>query len=134
MKQIHYTIKSSDELHRPDIFSRGALEFTFRLLRHHSPSLALAVQNVLAGNILTLDSPLHSTPPSRTSDHFMVYVDAHTVGKVVAALTEIGQQALANKQRQDSGQLIVLRTLIQEWASLTEWLLENAESNAANYS
>lgn len=105
----------------PDIFSRGVLELTFRLLRHHNPTLALVVQNVLASKKLPTLAPHDSA-----SDHFYVNIDAITIGKIVAALTEIGEQALQNEHHQD-GIRIVIKTLIHEWIVLTESIVHEVQ-------
>ncbi|TQV67778.1 hypothetical protein FKG94_24940 [Exilibacterium tricleocarpae] len=104
---------------KPEIFSRGALELTFRLMRKRHPGLALAVQNVLAGK------PLPGSNDAAT-DHFHVSLEARTVGKIVAALTEMGQHSLEHNGSSAQGRRVVIKTLIHEWIALAEWIIIQA--------
>ena len=101
----------------PEVFSRGALELTFRLLRSRHPSLALSVQNILAGKPL----------PGAASDQFHINLDARTVGRVVAALTDMGEQSLHSGSDADQGRRVVISTLIREWMTLAEWIIIRAD-------
>ncbi len=129
--------------HNPNIFSRGALELTFKLLRHRRPSLAMSIQNLMTRGQLqdqpqqlggfgnsSYGTPLNqqSVQPRQHSDKFSVNVDAHTIGQIVSQLTEIGQNALQENDR-PSGQLILLRSLIQDWMELAEWVLQQDENH-----
>ncbi len=104
----------------PEVFSRGALELSFRLLRKRNPALALEIQNVLVCG--KLPCPKND---NQTNDRFHVNMGAHTVGKIIAALTEMGQQALLDDTGL-RGRRVVIRTLIQEWMSLAEWIIIQA--------
>ena len=114
---------------RPDVFSRGALELTFKLLRKQNPRLALDVQNQLQG-LATLREITEQVAPRKTSDHFHITLDAHTIGKVVEALTMLGQNLLDDSAK-DTGTLVVIRSLIKDWIELAEWVLVNAEDPAS---
>ena len=120
---ISNTEKSSPD--RPDVFSRGALELTFKLLRKQNPRLALDVQNQLQG-LATLREVTEQVPARKVSDHFHITLDAQTIGKVVEALTALGQNLLDNSPK-DNGTLVVVRSLIKDWIELAEWVLVNAE-------
>jgi len=112
---------------RPDIFSRGALELTFKLLRKHNARLALDVQNQLQGKRV-LEAVISNTESNPNSEHFQITLDASTVGKVVDALTTQGQKLLDSAQK-DSGTLVVIRSLMKDWIELAEWILIHTEQS-----
>jgi len=112
---------------RPDIFSRGALELTFKLLRKHNARLALDVQNQLQGK-RTLEAVVSNTEQNPNGEHFQITLDASTVGKVVDALTTQGQELLDSAQK-DSGTLVVIRSLMKDWIELAEWILIHTEQS-----
>jgi len=107
----------------PDLLSRGALEMTYKMLRSAYPSLALAVRNLLIKH-----TPQGSKPSSSQALYAKINIslDASTIGKIVSALTNLGEKALENKEI-EGGKLVVLRSLIEDWASLAEWILAKAE-------
>lgn len=125
--QQRQTFDNSICIQRPDIFSRGALDLTFRLLRQNNPSLALEVRNILAGETVPLEDAAFHTPQG---DHFFITMPAQRIGRVVKALTQLGQDALQDRQS-DTGKLVVLRTLIKEWMTLAEWIIVSAEENTS---
>ena len=136
-----------EELELPaDLFSRATLEQTFQVIRHACPSLALSLQNILAGQCKQ-DSPLQNAPKRtdyqylcehnhiEASDLFMIKLDATTIGQIVFHLTLIGQDALNRRaqkqhteqhqeQQQEQEQLKELRFLIKKWSLLGEWLIQ----------
>ena len=59
-------------------------------------------------------------------------LSAHTIGKIVSALTEIGQQALANNGMPPE-HLNQLRMLIEDWVQLTQWVLDHTAPDKAAY-
>ncbi len=118
---------------RPDVFSRGALELTFKLLRKNNPRLSLEIQNQLQGiRAIVRDSELQNnvsqSPPASDLDHFQITLDASTIGKVVDALTHMGQQFLDSAEK-DSGTLVVIRSLMNDWIELAEWILLHSEDS-----
>lgn len=108
-----------------DFFSHQTLELSFRLLRNNSPGLAFAIKK-------TLDQiswvPYDILKGMHTGEmHFnaelVAILNVHTLGKIVSALTDIGEQALTRSDLpQDHVNL--LRTVIDDWAQLTEWVLK----------
>ena len=119
---------SSNSLHssRPDIFSRGALELTFRLLRHNNVELALDIQNQLQGNKMP---GLASRDPRAklARDHFKITLNPQTIGRIVDALTQLGEKYLREQKKSEPGQLAVIRTLIVDWVALAEWHIAQVE-------
>lgn len=119
--------KLSPVIRRPDVLSRGVLDASFKLLRPHHPGLALQLQNILAGERFSLRQHAQA---SAITDHFHIQLDPRTVGKIVDALTQLGNAAL-QQHNSEPGALMVLRTLIKEWMSLAEWIVQHAEQNLA---
>ena len=107
----------------PNLFSRDTLELTFSVLRKHSPSAALEVRNQLAGECF-IDN--NSALGELHTEYFPITLDARVIGKIINAMTELGQSALETAKH-DKGQLIVLRRLIKEWMALAEWIILKAE-------
>ncbi|GAB3100544.1 hypothetical protein G8770_04490 [Aestuariicella hydrocarbonica] len=113
---------------RPDLFSRGALELTFRVLRRHKPQLAMDVQNILQGNKVEAQTlkPLSRVNPKSTADHFYVSLPPQTIGQVVKALTHLGEEMLAQPDR-GNGKLLIIRTLMKDWMDLADWIIMQVE-------
>ncbi len=118
------TASSQSIQYRPDLFSRGALELTFKLLRvHNNARLALDVQNQLQ------EAPTEGQPTrNRHQDLFRVTLEAHTVGKIIDALTSMGNTLLNNPER-ESGTVVAIRSLIKDWIALAEWILAHSEGD-----
>src|SRR5690554_4263534 len=103
--------------------SAAALAMTSELLRQHNPTLAEVVQNALASikeappgrrtGIRVTQPPLNATLISS--------LEAETVGKVLQALTHLGNQALHGHD--DPEQLKLVHGLLVDWAALADWLL-----------
>ncbi|MBR9912503.1 MAG: hypothetical protein GYB33_19355 [Gammaproteobacteria bacterium] len=110
---------------RPDVFSRGALELTFQLLRQANFGLALDIQNQLQGTKLP-ELAAEELTARNSREHFRITLNAQTIGRIVDALTRLGEQCLRNKA-QEQDQLQVLRTLIKDWMALAEWHISRAE-------
>jgi hypothetical protein len=125
----------SIEAYQPDdFFSHQALALTFRLLRNNNPGLANAIKNTLSHIHI---APYENVRGSYTGEmHFNAEIyqslSAHTIGKIVSALTEIGKQALS-KQDMPPEHLNQLRKLIEDWVQLTEWILSHTASDKSAY-
>ncbi len=123
------------ETHTPnDFFSHHALELTFRLLRNNNPGLANAIKNTLSHIHI---APYEAIQGLRTGEMYFnaeIYeaLSAHTIGKIVSALTEIGEQAL-QKHDMPHKHLNQLRGLIEDWAQLTEWVLQHTTPDKTAY-
>jgi hypothetical protein len=123
------------ETHSPDdFFSHQALELTFRLLRNNNPGLANAIKNILS-HIHTV--PYDTIRGSYTGEmHFNAEIyqalSAHTIGKIVSALTALGEQALM-QQDLPPEHLNQLRQLIEDWVQLTEWILNHTAPDKTAY-
>lgn len=111
--------------------SPSALEMTFDLLHPLNPSLAEAIETALRN--------LGELPPGRRCGSradqlplnaaLISSLEAQTVGKILEALTELGSRALRSEKR--NPELIqLLHDLLQDWADLADWLLQNASSSA----
>jgi len=97
---------------RPDVFSRGALHLSFRILRHYRPALALALQNCMA------EEPLPKPPEIRdipATDQIQMNLEAHTVREILGALSELADKRSNDPKLAEFGGLVVLKTLMIDW-------------------
>jgi hypothetical protein len=117
-----------------DFFSRQALELTFRVLRNNHPLLANAIKQTLD---TTPNVPYEELQSAYTGEMLLNIqvlnsLKAHTIGKIVSVLTEIGETALRDKNLPPS-HMTLLRTLIEDWVQLTEWVLQNTTADQTDY-
>lgn len=118
---------NTKDSHAESAISPSALAITFDLLRPTSPSLAEAVQAALHS--------LNELPPGRRCGSradqlplnaaLISSLEAQTVGKILEALTDLGSRALQDKKRNPE-HIQLLHDLLQDWAELADWLLQNA--------
>ncbi len=113
-----------------DFFSRQALELTFRLLRNNHPLLAHAVKQTIDNTTSVSYEDLHSTFTGEMLLNVEVLnsLKAHTIGKIVSVLTDIGEQALKQNDLPPS-HMTLMRTLIEDWVQLTEWVLAHTAAD-----
>lgn len=113
-----------------DFFSHQALELSFRLLRNNHPLLANALKNTIDQVKTVTYNELHSayTGEMLLNVEVIESLKAHTIGKIVSALTDVVETAL---KRSDlpTEHMTILRNLIEDWVQLTEWILDH---NAAD--
>jgi hypothetical protein len=117
--------------HMPtDFFSRQALELTFRLLRNNHPLLAHAVKHTRDNTANVSYEDLHSayTGEMLLNSEVLASLKAHTIGKIVSVLTDIGEEALKRNDLPPS-HMTLMRTLIEDWVQLTEWVLKNTAAD-----
>jgi hypothetical protein len=117
--------------HMPtDFFSRQALELTFRLLRNNHPLLAHAVKHTIDNTANVSYEDLHSayTGEMLLNSEVLASLKAHTIGKIVSVLTDIGEEALKRNDLPPS-HMTLMRTLIEDWVQLTEWVLKNTAAD-----
>ena len=114
-----------------DFFSRQTLELTFRLLRNNHPLLAHAVKKTIDSTTTATYEDLQSayTGEMLFNKEVLESLKAHTIGKIVAVLTEIGEEAL-KQQDLPPNHMTLLRSLIEDWVSLTEWVLKHTTADA----
>lgn len=105
--------------------SHAALALTSDLLRHDNPSLAGAVRSALVS--------IRELPPKgRPTDHWplnaalVASLEAQTVGKILAALTDLGNRATDDWS---PDRLRLLQELLKDWVELAEWLLRCADTS-----
>jgi hypothetical protein len=116
-----------------EFFSHHALVLTYRLLRPTHPEIAQQIQQ-------TLDqihfAPFETYQGLHTGEvHFnhelIKLLSAHQVGKIVDALTHLGETALNNPNTVQN-YMQLLRGLIDDWVQLTEWvLLQDSDTHYA---
>lgn len=101
-------------------FIRQDLTLTRQLLRARYPDLSSAIASVLPPE----------SPKATHIEYSAIHIEARTIGKIVAALTQIGQKALSQRatSRENNGdELVILRALIRAWINLAEWIILQSE-------
>lgn len=113
-----------------DFFSRQALELTFRLLQNNHPLLAHAVQHTInnASTIPYEDLQSAHTGEMLLNSQILGSLKAHTIGKIISVLTDIGEEALKQKDVPPN-HMTLMRTLIEDWVRLTEWVLAHTAAD-----
>jgi hypothetical protein len=113
-----------------DFFSRQALELTFRLLRNNHPLLAHAVKQTIDTTATVSYEDLQSayTGEMLLNSEVLASLKAHTIGKIVSVLTDIGEEALKQNDLPPS-HMTLMRTLIEDWVQLTEWVLAHSAAD-----
>ncbi len=113
-----------------DFFSRQTLELTFRLLRNNHPLLAHAVKRTIDSTTTVAYEDLHSayTGEMLLNKAVVDSLKAHTIGKIISVLTEIGKAALKQKDLPPN-HMGLLRSLIEDWVNLTEWVLQHTATD-----
>lgn len=125
---------SDDKQASDDFFSHKTLTLSVELISDNNPGLADALKKAIdqiSAAACPGKSELQSQPPRGEmyfNAHLLETLQAHTIGKIVSALTELGEEALQNKHL-SADYLTALRNLINDWVQLTEWVLKNS----ANY-
>jgi len=107
-----------------DFFSRQTLEKTSQLLKKDHPALSHCIQSVLEQLQVVPYEDLHRayTGEMIFNLELVGILKAHVIGRIVSCLTDIGQKALSHKQMPQS-EVMSLRSIIEDWMELTEWLL-----------
>lgn len=113
-----------------DFFNRQALELTFRLLRNNHPLLAHAVKHAMDNTSTASYEDLQSayTGEMLLNSEVLASLKAHTIGKIVSVLTNIGEEALKQNDLPPN-HITVLRALIEDWVRLTEWVLAHTAAD-----
>ncbi len=107
----------------PDLFARHTLELTFRLLRNNRPHLAQAIRSTLDDiTIAPADTSFGFTGDMYLNTDVLSFLGAPTIIEVVAALNDIARDAL-RKKNLPGEHMRLLRGLIEDWATLTEWII-----------
>jgi hypothetical protein len=96
----------------PDVFSRGALHLSFRILRHYRPGLALALQNCMAEEPLPKPPEIRDVP---STDQIRMTLDSQTVREILVALSELADKRSNDPKLAEFGGLVVLKTLMIDW-------------------
>ena len=110
-----------------DFFNHQALELSFRLLSNDCPPLAVELKKTIDKIQCVPYEKLHSayTGEMILNTDLLRLLNAETIGKIVSALTQLGQDAL-HHQHLPPEHARVLRSLIEDWVQLMEWILNNS--------
>lgn len=116
-----------------DFFSRQALELTFRLLRNNHPLLAHAVKHTIDNTATVSYEDLQSayTGEMLLNVEVLASLKAHTIGKIVSVLTNIGEEALKQNDLPPN-HMTLMRNLIEDWVLLTEWVLARTAADQSD--
>lgn len=116
-----------------DFFCRYNLELSFRLLRNTHPLLAYALKNAIDNVKIVGYEDLYANYSSEMllNTELVLTLEPHTVGKIISALTDMGCQALKRNDLPPR-HIALLRTLIEDWVQLTEWILVHTNSESAD--
>lgn len=122
--------KAIDDYMPADFFSRQTLELTFRLLRNNHPLLANSVKRTIDSTTTVAYEDLQSayTGEMLLNKAVLESLRAHTIGKIIAVLTGIGEEAL-KQQGLPPNHMTLLRSVIEDWVRLTEWVLQHTTSD-----
>ena len=104
------------------------LELSVELIGNNNPGLASAISKAMAQLNPTTYDVTHQIFKGEMyfNAQLLETLEAHTIGKIVSALIEIGEQALLNHNLSIE-YVTILRTLIDDWVQLTEWVLKNVD-------
>lgn len=109
------------------------LEMTFRLLRNNNPLLAFLIKNALTEMKLKgREKYAGSYSENVFAEDLMEFLGPLHIIQIVGNLNEMGREALLKKDMPPS-HLKMLRELIEEWAKVAEWILENATFDQTSY-
>ena len=103
------------------------------MLRNNHPLLAHAVKQAIDTIPNVSYEDLHSayTGEMLLNAQLLDSLKAHNLGKIVSVLTEIGESALRDKNVPPS-HMTLLRTLIEDWVQLTEWVLQHTAADQSD--
>lgn len=104
-----------------EVFSRGALQLTFRIMRKKKPAIALQIQNCLAVCPLEKPQEIENVP---ATDHFKVELAAETLRDLLFGLSELVEERDNKSDLNDLGSLVTLRTLISDWLAYAQPYLD----------
>ena len=100
-----------------DLFNRGTLELTFKILRRQHPALALRVQNAIVTAYARDD--YHT---GLTADQLPI--DPVVVRRIVAALSRLSDELVASR-RPHKVDLVMVRSLLLDWLMFTRDRLDH---------
>lgn len=112
-----------------DLFNRQTLELTFRVLRNNESHIAFAIKNLM-DNIVAIPRDSDLPGEMHLNMDVLQILGAETIVKIGAALNGIAETAIS-KNNLPKHHIKILRSLIEDWAELAEWILQHttAERN-----
>lgn len=110
-----------------------ALVVTSQLLRHDNPSLASAIQAAL-DDLAPVASreEFARMAESELNVTLLHALQARTVGQILAALTVLGKQALAERDLHPQ-RVELLHQLLDDWVALADWILQRSEFSQTSW-
>lgn len=109
-----HTIDSHTNESDRDLFNRGTLELTFKILRKRRPSLALHIQNALISVY-----PRNDYHTAFTADELPLH--AEIIQQIAQALVTLSEELLtASTGNQSRNDLVIVRSLLLDWLMLSQ--------------
>ncbi|MEE8057298.1 MAG: hypothetical protein V3T17_05615 [Pseudomonadales bacterium] len=108
----------------PNYFSLGCLEFSFHLLRSQHPTLALAVQNLIAKARL---NPINNS----REKVLLIKLEVQLVSNIVSALSNIAE-LVANTNDRNKEEKVAIHQVLLDWLLYAQTFLN--EMNALTIS
>ena len=108
----------------PQVFSRGALQQTFRLLRKSHPTLALKVQNIM--NCTPIPKPDEFAGDPRT-DNFEIDLSGEELQAILEALVsmaDLNKLRTLSSNVTELGNLVIVKALIQDWIDVARFYMQ----------
>lgn len=108
----------------PQVFSRGALQQTFRLLRNSHPALALKVQNIMSQ--AAIEKPEEFDGDPRT-DNFEINLDGEDLQAILESLVsmaDLNKLRTLNSNVTELGNLVIVKALIQDWIDVARYYMD----------
>jgi len=132
MRQMSH--RSRNETYEPEsTLNYQTLEITFRLLRNNNPLLAFLIKNALTDlKLKNRESNPRTFSDDIQNQDLLELLGTINVIQIVGNLNDIASDALAQKNMPPS-HLKILRQLIEEWASVAEWILSHAALDKVAY-
>jgi len=126
--------RSRNETYEPEsTLNYQTLEITFRLLRNNNPLLAFLIKNALTDlKLKNRESNPRTFSDDIQNQDLLELLGTINVIQIVGNLNDIASDALAQKNMPPS-HLKILRQLIEEWASVAEWILSHAALDKVAY-
>ena len=116
-----------------NVLNYQTMEFTFRLLRNHNPLLAFLIRNALTElKIRDQEQNAHSFNDVVYIPDLVELLGTLNIIQVVGNLNEIARDVLLKKDMPPT-HFHILRDLIEVWAGVAEWILENAAFDQVAY-
>lgn len=108
----------------PQVFSRGALQQSFRLLRKSHPALALKVQNIMSQDAIAKPEEFSGDP---RTDNFIINLhgeDLQAILEALVSMADLNKLRTLSGNVTELGNLVIVKALIQDWIEVARFYME----------